>query len=54
MTHGVGWRDNLTIDNIISNVKHTAEERLITGNSFCLESFTTISHGFGLNDKPTF
>ena len=54
MTHGIGWRNDFAVNNIVSDVKHTAEECLITGNTFSLEGFTTIGHGFGLNDKTTF
>ena len=54
MTHRIGWRDNFAIDNIVGHIQHTAQERLITGDALCLESFTAISHGFGLDDKTAF
>ena len=54
MTHGVGWRDDLSIDDIVGDIKHTAQECLIAGNPFCLEGIAAISHGFGFDDKTTF
>ena len=54
MTYGIGWRDNVAIDYIISHIQHTAKKGLIAGNTLSLEYITTIGHGFSLNDKAAF